>query len=322
MKKKPKKNTIYYWANSTSNTDGEGILANNYLILLKKNFKNHSLINLNKFKYNYKETFVFKYIMPFYGVLMLWKYNLQNKKISYINFLPIWNFLLILLLPSSTIMGPVTGSINRDKLNFIIKFFSIIGIKIFLFKYKKIIFSHDFFKNLIPKKKLTNCYFNFLLFNFKKKKTSNRKKFDFIFYLRDHENKGNQFIFELIKVLSNKKYKICIIGQKIRFNKNTISYGKVKKSKALKLISSSKYSVGSAENLYSFFVLDSLQYNLKVFVNKEFQIDKNLLSSKKVFGIDFNNLNKTINIIEKSIKYKSSHIKSFNNKKFNEYFSS
>ena len=31
-----KKNKIYYWANSISNNDGEGILANNYLTLLKK----------------------------------------------------------------------------------------------------------------------------------------------------------------------------------------------------------------------------------------------------------------------------------------------
>ena len=65
-----KKNKIYYWANSISKNDGEGILANNYLILLKKNFKNHSLINLNKCKN--RENFVFKYILPFYGVVLLW----------------------------------------------------------------------------------------------------------------------------------------------------------------------------------------------------------------------------------------------------------
>jgi len=170
-----KKNTIYYWANSISNNDGEGILANNFLIFLKKNFNNCSLINLNKFKYNNRETFIFKYILPFYGVILLWKYNLQNKKISYINYLPAWNFLLILLLPSATIMGPVTGTKNRKNLNFIVKVFTTIGIRILLFKYKKIIFSHDFFKNVIPKNKIKNCYFNFLLFNFKKKKAKKEK---------------------------------------------------------------------------------------------------------------------------------------------------
>ena len=162
-----KKNKIYYWANSISKNDGEGILANNYLILLKRNFKNHSLINLNK--YNNSESFVFKYILPFYGVILLWKYNLQNKKISYINYLPVWNFLIPLLLPSTTIMGPVTGSINRKNWKFFLAVSSYIGIKLLLIKYKKIIFSHDFFKSFISKKNIKNCFFNFLLFNFKKK---------------------------------------------------------------------------------------------------------------------------------------------------------
>ena len=200
-----KKNKIYYWANSVSKNDGEGILANNYLILLKRNFKNHSLINLNRYKN--RENFIFKYILPFYGVFLLWKYSLKNKKISYINYLPVWNFLLPLLLPSSTIMGPVTGSINRKNLSFLLKIFSIIGIKILLYKYKKIIFSHDFFKVLIPKNKIKNCYFNFLLFNFKLNKTKKKKKFDFIFYLREHENKGNNFILELIKI--SKRFPEC-----------------------------------------------------------------------------------------------------------------
>ena len=94
----------------------------------------------------------------------------SKKKISYINYLPVWNFLLILLLPPQTIMGPATGSLNRKNLNFLVKFFSVLGIKIFLFRYKKIIFSHNFFKNLVPKNRIKDCYFNFLLFNFKKKK--------------------------------------------------------------------------------------------------------------------------------------------------------
>ena len=313
-----KKNKIYYWANSTSKNDGEGILANNYLILLKRNFKNHSLINLNKYKNS--ESFVFKYILPFYGVILLWKYNLQNKKISYINYLPVWNFLLPLLLPSTTIMGPVTGSINRKNLNFLVKIFSIIGIKILLYKYKKIIFSHDFFKLLIPKNKIKDCYFNFLLFNFKKKKIINKKKYDFIFYIREHENKGNHFIIELIKTLSEKKYKICVLGKKINLNKNIFSAGQVSKNKALKLISKSKHSVGSIENLYSFFVLDSLKYNLKVFVNKKFKIDKNLVSANAIIPIDFYNLNKSVNIIKKSIKLKNKKLNILKNLKFDNYF--
>ena len=315
-----KKNKIYYWANSTSKNDGEGILANNYLLLLKKNFKNHTLISLNKSKYTNKETFIFKYILPFYGVILLWKYKFQNKKVSYINYLPAWNILLIFLLPPKTIIGPVTGSINRKNLNFIFKFFSIIGINMLLYRYKKIIFSHDFFKDLVPKNKIKNCYFNFLLFNFKIKKINYKKKFDFIFYIRDHKNKGNSFILKLIKTLSKKKYKICILGQKIVSNKNVFCAGRVSKKKALKLISISKYSVGSIENLYSFFVLDSLKNNLKVFVSKNFKIDQNLIKSNRIIPINFYNLKKSLNIIERSIKYKNLSLKKIKILNFNNYF--
>jgi len=177
------KNKIFYWASSELKNDGEGILANNFLFLLKKNFKNSSLIPINKIKLKKKQSIFAKYILPFYGVVLLWRYYLKNKKISYINYLPAWNFLLILLLPPRTIIGPVTGSINRKNWNFFLAVSSYIGIKFLLIKYKKIIFSHDFFKSFIPKDKIKNCFFNFLLFNFKKKINEKKKKYNFFFYL-------------------------------------------------------------------------------------------------------------------------------------------
>ena len=52
------------------------------------------------------------------------------------------------------------------------------------------------------------------------------------------------------------------------------------------------------------FVLNSLKYNLKVFVNKEFKVDKNLINSNRIIPIDFYNINKSIKKIEKSINLK------------------
>ncbi len=43
-------NKFYYWANDTRKNSGEGILALNFLNLLKKKFTNHKFINLNKLK--------------------------------------------------------------------------------------------------------------------------------------------------------------------------------------------------------------------------------------------------------------------------------
>ena len=314
------KSKIYYWANSELNNDGEGILANNFLSLLKNKYKNASLISINKTKLNNNQNIFSKYILPFYGAILLWKYYFKNEKISYVNYLPAWNFLLIILLPPRTIIGPVTGSINRKNWNTFFKVLSFIGIKILLIKFKKIIFSHDFYKNYIPKNKIKYCFFNFLLFNFKKKNYKNKKKYDFIFYIRKHQNKGNKFTINLIKILTDKNYKVCVIGEKLNIKKNITYKGFLNRKNAMNLISISKYSLGSFENLFSFFVLDCLSNNLKVFVNKNFKINKTLIKTNLLIPIDFYNPNKSYKLIEKSIKNKSSVNLKYKQLNFNRFF--
>ena len=295
------KNKIYYWANTEINNGGEGILANNFLFLLKNNYQNTSLISINKIKFTNSQSIFSRYILPFYGVILLWKYYFKNQKISYINYLPAWNFLLILLLPPGTIIGPVTGTVNRKNWSIVFKVLSFIGVKILLIKYKKIIFSHDFYKSYIPRDKLKNCLFNFLLFNFKKNKYKKNKIYDFIFYIRKH-NKKNKFIINLLKTLSKKNYKVCVIGEKLYIKKNITYKGFLTRKNTINLISVSKYSLGSFENLYSFFVLDCLSNNLKVFFNNNFKTNSKLIKTNLLVPIDFSNLNKSLVSIENSIK--------------------
>ena len=321
MSMRLKKDKIFYWANSELKNDGEGILANNFLFLLKNNFKNSSLISINKIKLKNKQSIFAKYILPFYGVILLWGHYLKNEKISYINYLPAWNFLLIFLLPPRTIIGPVTGTINRKNWNFFVTISSYIGIKFLLIKYKKIIFSHDFFKSFIPRNKIKNCFFNFLLFNFKKKINNKKKKYDFIFYVRKHNNKGNRFFINLIKILSEKNYKICVMGQKLNIKKNVTYKGIVTRKKSLRLIAVSKYSLGSFENLFSFFVLDCLSNNLKIFFNKNFKIDKKLIKTNLFIPIDFSNLKKSLKRINNSIKNKNLNTLKFKKLNFSSFFS-
>ena len=315
------KNKIFYWANSELNNDGEGILANNFLFFLKNNFKNSTLIPINKVKLKNKQSIFAKYILPFYGVILLWGYHIKNEKISYINYLPAWNFLLIFLLPPRTIIGPVTGSINRKNYNFFLSTASYIGIKFLLIKFKKIIFAHDFFKSFIPKNRIKDCFFNFLVFNFKKKINNKKKKYDFIFYVRKHNNKGNHFFISLIKILSEKNFKICVIGQKLNIKKNVTYKGTLSRKKSLRLIAVSKYSLGSYENLFSFFVLDCLSNHLKVFFNKNFKVDKKLIKTNLLIPIDFYNLKKSLKSIENLNKNKNLNILKFKKLNFNSFFS-
>jgi ABC-type dipeptide/oligopeptide/nickel transport system permease component len=73
------------------------------------------------------------------------------------------------------------------------------------------------------------------------------------------------------------------------------------------LIAVSKYSLGSFENLFSFFVLDCLSNNLKVFFNNNFKVNKKLIHTNLLIPIDFYNLEKSFKVIENSIK-KKKHI--------------
>ena len=76
-----KKKKIYYWASNTKKNSGEGILALKFLKLLKIKYKGHELINLNKFKQN--DNFIYNYIIPYFGVIKLWIYGLNNQKICF-----------------------------------------------------------------------------------------------------------------------------------------------------------------------------------------------------------------------------------------------
>ena len=314
---KYEKKIIYYWASNEFPNNGEGILARNFLDLIKKNFKSYKLQPINNFKNINKETFFYKYILPFWGVLNLWKLYILGKKISYINFLPIWNFLLILLLPPKTILGPITGSINRLEYNKLIKILSSIGIIILKIKYNKLLFSHNFYSSYFKKNK-NKYFFNFLLYKFKLSQISVKKKYDLVFYLNNHKNKKNYFLIYLISELS-KKYKICVIGERISKKINVKSMGYVSRKKAFDLISKSKASVSSYENLFSLYLLDCLKYKLIVFYNKEFS-PKGSINTKLLIPINFNSIKKTIRIIKKNINKRVSKNISYEKQYFNNYF--
>jgi hypothetical protein len=106
-----------------------------------------------------KDSLLHKYFGPFYGIYYLWLN--RDKNIIYINYLPLWNFLIFLFLPKKTIIGPITGGVYHGKVysfnSFIRKYIFPIFYKISVFiiyrKFKGVIFSTDLLKNYIPKTK-------------------------------------------------------------------------------------------------------------------------------------------------------------------------
>ena len=166
------------WASDYAENSGEGNLARLFTkyLIKRKNYK-IKINKMNNIKYN-------KYLSPFIGISYCWKYYFVNKKVAYINYLPLWNFFIFMFLPPKTILGPITGGAkysSRHKLNFLIrKYLFTLFYKIsecfLLLRSSEIIFSTDLLKEKLSKKLKQKSKFNFLIKNMRILKLKNKKK--------------------------------------------------------------------------------------------------------------------------------------------------
>jgi hypothetical protein len=329
MKQLKRKFDTVVWANEYSNCTGEGILAQNFLkdyfsiykkdiikiITLDKKFIISNKTKNTNFKN--KNSFYHKYISFIFGIFYLWKYS--KKKIIYLNYLPLWNFLIFLFLPKKAILGPITGGVVTNNYksffniirNIFFPLFYRISLFIIFIKYNKFLFSTNLLKKYI-KKKNKNYLFSYVYTFFKKKKfLLKKKKFDIIFYNRNYSSKETNLIKNIIFKLSNKT-KICVIGEQL-FKNGVKNFGYVSRQKALYLISRSKFSFASGENILSIFAIDSYNCNTKLFYNYD-TLKDNRIDKKNFIPIFFNNEKKTIKIISNNLNlYKFHQNKKFNN---------
>ena len=276
------KEKLYVWSCDYSNKTGEGNLArlfskeiNNRFNLLIKTPENIALKN---------KLFSYKYCSPFIGVIFCWYSFLLKKKTCYINYLPMWNFILFLFLPPATILGPVTGGSNyKNSGNFIRKFIFPIFYKItefiLIFRKSDIIFATDLLKKNLSKTLLKKSKFNFIFKAYNPKKPQ-KKNIDFVIYYRKHANKEKFFPRNFISNIVKKKYKIHIVGDYLNIS-GVKNHGRVNQNKINMLLSKSKYSIGSGENLYTLFTLDCINNNVKILIDKN--ISQNTSKFKKYF---------------------------------------
>ena len=162
-----KKKIIYAWANDFTNSRGEGILARQFIKDITKFTKDEIYINGQRYSKIKKEklylntNFISNYVKPFIGILNIWSNHFKSRKTIYLNYLPLWNVLIFIFLPSRTILGPITGGAKFDKdysFNYFIRkyifpLFYFISIKVINYKFKKVLFSTDLLKIFIKEKK-------------------------------------------------------------------------------------------------------------------------------------------------------------------------
>lgn len=285
-------NNIYYWACDNSETTGEGNLCLFFVKSLKK--KNNLIrikipnivLNNNFFSNNY--------ILPFIGVLYCWKAFLSGKKVSYINYLPFWNFLIFLFLPPKTIIGPITGGAKYLKDTSYIRkylfpiFYKISEIILNIRNYN-IIFSTDLLKDFLKNETINKSKFNFITNHFKINRKINRKKtIDFIIYYRRHKNKEKFFPKSFIKKLISLNFSVYVVGDRLQIN-GVKNKGYINKIEINMMQKKSKFTISSNENLYSLFTLECIQNKVIILLDKDYNYDIKFFK-KNFIKINYNNL--------------------------------
>jgi hypothetical protein len=284
----------FIWVCDISQNTGEGRLAHLFL-----NIKKIKINKYSKHKINNK-IFLHKYVLPLVGVFFCWYNFLKKKKIYYVNYLPLWNFLIFLLLPPKTIIGPVTGgAYYRSSIirKYIFPILYSISQIIIYFRFNHINFATSLLKKnlfLFLKKKSS---FNFVLYALKKKIKNKKKKIDFLIYYRDHLNKKSLFPYSLIKKIILLNFSVYVVGDNLNL-KGVKNLGKLTNQKIDKYLANTKFSIASEENPLSFFTLECINNHVKILIGNKKKIEvKNLKKNFIKINTNSNNLNYFLKIL-------------------------
>jgi hypothetical protein len=271
------KKKLFIYCCDLENYRGEGILANNFIKILKNIFTNLSIkiyTPENNLFYRKKigqkklnHSFFYKYLSPLLGILMIWKHHLRGDKTVYVNFLPLWNFLLFLFLPKKTILGPITGSVyhgpNGKIKTFLRKIIVQLFYKISIFfirvKNLQCIFSTSLLFNILPDTIRSKALFNFQLYDFNFFNMC-KKNIDIVYYNRNYHTKENSVHLSILKKFK-KRLNIFIVGDEVAGFKNL---GIISRINLIKILKKTKFTFSSAENQLSYFVLDAIACNVLV----------------------------------------------------------
>jgi len=309
-----KKNYLYYaWLCDYSSSSGEGNLAR---LFIKKEIvlNNCKIIGIeNVFKNRFfKNFFSYKYLSPFIGIIYCWLLFIKKRKVAYINYIPLWNFFIFLLLPPKTLLGPITGGAYFFKRQYYIRRFIFpilykISEIFLLLRNKKIIFATELLKKNLFNYTIKKAKFNYV-FKFYKKRKFLKKNIDFLIYYRRHTNKESTFPINFLKKLIAFNFKIHIIGDYLK-NYKVINHGHISNKIVNNLLAKTYFSLSSNENPYTLFNLECFNNNVKVIIEDSFKNNIKHYNNLFLF-LDFSKYNLVKNILEKiKIDYKNEILK-------------
>ncbi len=318
------KDEIYCWACDFATNRGEGKLGNKFLIdkfkeknihvktISQRFYFNKNQINKNSFTENkINLNFIESYLAPIIGIFWLWWKYLNKKKICYLNFLPLWNSFLFILLPPTTTLGPITGSVHRGKIKNVQTFLRkyllprlyYINSKLLLLRKQKLIFATSLLKKYFKEDRHSNSKFGYILKNIQYNEYNKSKEIDLAIYYREYDTKSNELFKRLIEYCSNKKeIKFVYFGHKCaQFSDNYLGF--ITNKKVIDILNKTKFSILSEENFESFYSSECLSNHVNIFYDpSKMNTPENFDSNKKLIDINYDKYDESIATIELNIK--------------------
>ena len=278
-------NKIYFWACDYSPSTGEGRLGRLFVKFLEKKSIPVKISNTHAGILDYK------YISPFVGIIYCWLFFFKKKKVAYINYLPLWNSIIYLLLPPKTILGPITGGSNFSRSNkdyiarkYIFPLLYKISEAIIILRFKNIIFSTDLLKKNLSSYILSQSKFNFVLKALKVKKKYTKIN-DFCLYYRKHPTKISNYPFSFIRKLISQGFEIQVVGDRLNII-GVKNLGFIEHQKLMQILKKTKFTISSPENIYTLFLIDCVNSNVKILIDSK-KINNNRENSKNFIKHDF-----------------------------------
>ena len=306
------------------NSGGEGVLAREYIKNLSKDksdiiFKvispslitkvfSGNIIDEKKTNdhVNYK-SFYHKYLLP---IIYIFKTNIKfrKEKVIYLNYLPLWNFLIFLFKSKNTELGLVVSTENNIKLNFsmnnllrIILLPLLEKISIFIIKQRGI--SNLTCATPISYQKLKNSNIivrdGFFLPNIDLSQIAKtKKKYNFCIYFRNHPTRYPSETISIINKLAD-KYKIAVIGEFYNdlSNDNIFVFNNLDRYQSLNILNISSTFINIGDNGYSLMSREAIVLGINLIVfSPSINIEEHANYLKYNYGAKIRNISQVLNI--------------------------
>lgn len=292
--------SIVVWASDFERVGGEGVLAHLFVSALRSQFGDRRVIVVSPYAIHVmrggntihtrainpfglpevtsshqdkRQTFFTKYIIPLAGACFIRSLARQRRTV-YLNYLPLWNFPLLLLIPRSTVLGPVVGgyppeiSLRGVLTNpaglvrgALMPACYMLGALLIARKFPRLVLgnpcTYTFFPQPYRANILLTCVNILAAQGVVTPDQPDHPTYDVFFYLRAHSTRHPEESKQLMEELCRRGYKVCAAGE-VSNVPGVVDKGYVPHETLLGLLVDSSCFVCLSDNIFAITAIEAL----------------------------------------------------------------